>query len=164
MHTETRSAGTERPTSKWAMTGVIALVAIVVGYFALGMPGMDHDTTSSAVHDMSVINPTGSTFSELSADQFSIALADETAFVINVHVPYEGEIEDTNALIAFDEIAESSDLPSDLDQPILLYCQTGRMSGIAATTLLGMGYTNVGHLVGGMRAWLQSGRTTFDDA
>ena len=146
------------------MTGVIALVAIVVGYFALGMPGMDHDTTSSTVHDMAVMNTTGSTFSELSADQFNMALADKTAYVINVHVPYEGEIDDTDALVAFDQIAASANLPSDLDQPILLYCQTGRMSGIASTTLTRMGYTNVGHLVGGMRAWLQSGRKTFDDA
>lgn len=164
MRIDTRAAGPERPTSKWAMTAVIALVVMVGGYFALGMPGMDHGTASSTVHDMSVMSPTGSTFSELSADQFNMALADETTYVINVHVPYEGEIDDTDALIAFDEIAESTDLPSDLDQPILLYCQTGRMSKIAATTLIRMGYTDVGHLVGGMRAWLQPGRMTFDDA
>jgi rhodanese-related sulfurtransferase len=152
----------ERPTSKLAIAAVIAAVALVIGYFALGMPGMDHSTGTSTGHDMSAMTPT---ISQLSADEFSSAMAaDDDAYVMNVHVPYEGEIGDTDAFVAFDKIENSADLPSDRSQPIRLYCKTGRMSQIAGLTLVQMGYTDVAHLVGGMDAWAESGRAVFGEA
>lgn len=77
--------------------------------------------------------------------------------LVNVHVPYAGEIEPTDAFIPFDTIAlRSADLPAT-DQPIVLYCQTGRMSAIAAETLVKAGYTDVWDLAGGMEAWTAAG-------
>ena len=150
---------TVRPTSKLAMAAVIAAVALVVGYFALGMPGMDHGTGAPTAHDMSAMTPAVTELSELSVDQFEASLVDDNAFVVNVHVPYEGEIDGTDAFSAFDRISESTELPSDLAEPILLYCRTGRMSQIAGLSLIQMGYTNVAHLAGGMEAWAESGRS-----
>ncbi|MCL4200251.1 rhodanese-like domain-containing protein [Patescibacteria group bacterium] len=78
--------------------------------------------------------------------------------LINVHTPYEGEIEKTNAVIAFDKIVEqSSTLPKEKNAPIILYCKTGRMSEEAMVTLRDLGYTNVKHLLGGFDAWQKSG-------
>ncbi len=86
------------------------------------------------------------------------------AFVfINVHTPYEGEIEHTDLVIPYDNIvSQSAVLPKDKHTPIILYCKTGHMSTIALATLRKMGYTNVRQLTGGMDAWTRSGGTLLN--
>lgn len=82
---------------------------------------------------------------------------------INVHTPYEGEIEKTDAFIAYDQIvAQSASLPKDKNSAIILYCKTGRMSAEAITTMRKLGYTNVQHLAGGMDAWERAGGRLLD--
>lgn len=98
------------------------------------------------------------TFETLTIEQLAERLPRKTFWLVNVHVPYEGELPSTDAFIPFDEITEGLDrLPSDLDAPIVLYCRSGRTSEIAATELVKLGYRNVSHLAGGMLAWEQAG-------
>jgi rhodanese-related sulfurtransferase len=40
----------------------------------------------------------------------------------------------------------------------ILYCASGGRSALAAETLTQLGYANVGHLDGGIKAWTSSGR------
>jgi rhodanese-related sulfurtransferase len=47
-------------------------------------------------------------------------------------------------------------LPSNRDTPLLVYCQTGRMSKIATEELVRLGYRNIADLEGGMLAWEKS--------
>jgi rhodanese-related sulfurtransferase len=76
-------------------------------------------------------------------------------FVLNVHAPYEGELDGTDAIIQdWRNIAGHLDqLPEDKDTPILVYCRTGRMSLTAIDQLKALGYTNLYHLDGGMADW-----------
>lgn len=46
------------------------------------------------------------------------------------------------------------------DRRIILHCASGGRSALAAKTLQDMGYTNVAHLDGGMKAWQEQGRPT----
>jgi rhodanese-related sulfurtransferase len=89
---------------------------------------------------------------------FEERMKNEQAMVINVHVPYEGELTGTDAFIPYDRIKGDPRLPKDKGTELLLYCKTGRMSEEAAVDLHEEGYTNIAHLEGGMKGWEASGR------
>ncbi len=89
--------------------------------------------------------------------EFAARMEEPDAAVINVHIPYEGELEQTDAFIPYDKIRGDSALPKDKNTPILLYCRSGNMSEEAGAVLHEDGYTNVAHLEGGMKAWEAAG-------
>lgn len=90
-------------------------------------------------------------------DELARILEARDVTLINVHVPYAGEIEGTDLHIPYDRIDPSA-LPERKDAEIVLYCLSGRMSAIASRRLVGLGYTAVSDLEGGMNAWVASGR------
>ena len=140
------------------------LVALVV-YFFIAMPGMDHSTVQdtetsqrSATHDgmaMPIVNSVGPT-------EFERLMDDPQRVLLNVHIPYDGELPMTDRFIAYIDITERSTELEGFEgfegRPVLVYCRSGRMSAIAAQTLLNLGYDNVTELSGGMNAWESSGR------
>ncbi len=87
-------------------------------------------------------------------------------FVLNVHTPYEGKLDKTDAIIEdWENVAAHTDqLPKDKSTPILVYCRTGRMSSSAVDQLKALGYTNLYHLNGGMKAWDAAGFPVIDKA
>lgn len=48
----------------------------------------------------------------------------------------------------------------DPSKRIILHCASGGRSALAAKTLKDMGYENVAHLDGGMKAWKEAGMTS----
>lgn len=94
----------------------------------------------------------------LPPEEYREAISSGDAFVVNVHIPYEGEIEGTDAFVPFDEVASHDiKLPEDKDAPLYIYCMSGRMSAEATPDLQALGYTNVIDLEGGMEAWQAAG-------
>ncbi len=83
----------------------------------------------------------------------------EKGFVlVNVHVPYAGEIPGTDLFIPYDRVAALADkLPAAKDTPLVVYCRSGAMSRVATEALARLGYTRVYDLQGGMNAWQAAG-------
>jgi rhodanese-related sulfurtransferase/predicted small secreted protein len=99
-------------------------------------------------------------YKNVSADELEAMLKDKDFMFINVHIPFAGNIADTDLSIPYDQISAPvnlSQLPSDKNAEIVLYCRSGRMSTIAAEKLVSLGYTNIWNLTGGMVEWEQAG-------
>jgi rhodanese-related sulfurtransferase len=100
----------------------------------------------------------GITYTDVNAVGLAMMLKSKDFVFINVHIPYEGEIEKTDLFIPYNELEQNLDeFPADKEAKIVLYCRTGRMSAIGARTLVKLGYMNVWNLDGGMILWEQAG-------
>jgi rhodanese-related sulfurtransferase len=103
------------------------------------------------------------TYTNITAEDLALELENKDFALINVHVPYAGEIVQTDANIPFDQIeAHAAELPADKTAPILVYCRSGNMSATASETLVNMGYTDVRNVEGGMNAWQAAGYSLID--
>lgn len=106
------------------------------------------------------VNAGSGAYTNLNAQELNTMLKNRDFVFVNVHIPFEGNIANTDLSIPYDQITEPaylSQLPADKNAKIVLYCRSGRMSAIAAEELVSLGYTNIWNLTGGMVEWEQAG-------
>ena len=100
------------------------------------------------------IQVNGGSYWDITPAQISSILKDKDFLLVNVHIPYEGEIPQTDLFVPYNEIDQNlSRLPKDKGAKIVLYCRSGSMSAIAARELVKLDFTNVWNLAGGMVEW-----------
>ena len=129
---------------RFSIVLLLAVMAAVVGCSA--------DTSATP----SPTNSVAAAVRQLDPAQFAAELPHR--MTVNVHVPDEGSLPDTDLALPYNRIADlQSQLPPDRATPIAIYCMTGHMSAIAGRTLTGLGYTDVVELRGGMQAWRAAG-------
>jgi rhodanese-related sulfurtransferase len=138
------------------LTAAAAFLAILFSTTACE-PGQD-DAPKEGTERPQVGTTEAASFEDITVGQLRAMMSEEDLFLVNVHIPFQGDIPDTDTSIRFDEIADHLDqLPQDRKAKVVLYCRSGRMSEEAATTLASLGYSNVFHLEGGFLAWEAAG-------
>lgn len=131
--------------------GMILLMGAILLAACRGPAATTDSAETGAAKEVSV---EGGTYTLISPDELKDMLDEEDVTVINVYVPYQGYIAGTDVYIPYNEIDQSLDrLPQDKGARIVVYCRSGKMSGAASQTLLGLGYTNIYNLKGGYTAW-----------
>ena len=115
----------------------------------------------SACTGVTSLNKTAETensYRVISVEQLKTMMENKDFLLVNVHIPYAGEIEGTDLFLPYNEIEHNLDkLPADKNARIVAYCRSGMMSKTAAKTLVSLGYTEVIDVTGGMIAWENAG-------
>ncbi|MDQ4064956.1 MAG: rhodanese-like domain-containing protein [Actinomycetota bacterium] len=119
---------------------------------------------------MDLVKEAKSQIENLSPEQVASELESGDAVVVDLREPQEleatgmipGAIHAPRGMLEF--YADPS-LPYhkdelERDKRIILHCASGGRSALAAKTLKDMGYTNVAHMEGGIKAWQEEGRPT----
>jgi rhodanese-related sulfurtransferase len=115
-------------------------------------------SSEGQISETSKVQVEGGSYTNVNAAGLKAMLKNKDFLLINVHIPYEGEIEQTDLFIPYNEIEQNIEkLPANKDAKIFLYCRTDRMSIIAARALVNLGYTNIWYLDIGMIGWEKSG-------
>jgi len=105
-----------------------------------------------------LVSVAGGSYRDIPAEELSGMLKNKDFVFINVHIPFAGNIDGTDLSVPYDEIEQHLvQLPADRNTRVVLYCRSGRMSALAAVTMIKLGYTNVWNLKGGMAAWQEAG-------
>lgn len=130
----------------------VAARALSVFLLLLGLPAVALLDVAPAAAQVA------SSVAKLTPAELAARLSKKDFLLLNVHVPYEGEIEGTDAFIPYDRIADNlGALPKDKSAKIVVYCRSGRMSAVAASELTRLGYSRVSDLAGGMIDWEKAG-------
>ena len=102
----------------------------------------------------------GSSYRAVSVSELQEMLENKDFTLVNVHIPWQGDIPNTDLQLPFDQINENlGELPSNKDAKIMVYCLTSGMAKVAVQSLLDLGYTNLWMLEGGTTAWEEAGFT-----
>ena len=103
-------------------------------------------------------------YTNINAEELNSLKNSKDFLLINVHVPFAGDIPDTDLSIPYDQIDQELDkLPADKDAKIVVYCRSGSMSSVAADKLVSLGYTNVLNLDNGFYGWENAGFPLEED-
>jgi rhodanese-related sulfurtransferase len=158
----------------------VPAILVAVGLLAVGCSGAASTTTSGAGAPTTASSATSGgvaggpglggvgkvvaaangagTYIDITPAELAAMLKTKDFLFINTHIPYAGEIEQTDLFLPYDQAAEQvSQLPADKAAKIVVYCRSDRMSRISIEAWVKAGYTNLYNLDGGFEAWEAAG-------
>jgi len=130
--------------NKTPLVVIIVLIAAFFGYSTLRSDKGDRTTEDINSGNVQLVTP----------KKFSELIKKGDGYLVDVHIPEQTHIPDTDAFIPYNEISGYTDqLPEDKSTPILVYCRSGSMSKSASKEISRLGYKNVYDLEGGINAY-----------
>ena len=138
---------------------VLALGCLgIAGVLVLAGGGWEPAAAEAGLKTRTVAVEGSGRYTDVSATVLARMLEKKNVLLVNVHIPFEGEIAGTDLAFPFNKVeANLARLPADKSARVILYCRSGRMSDIAARALVKLGFTDVWNLDGGMIAWQEAG-------
>ncbi len=132
---------------------------IFITLFVAACGGTNASSVSQATsEDIFSLPKNSEGYIDITVEQLAPVMAIKDFTLVNVHIPYAGDLPQTDVSVPFNEIETNlSQLPSDKDARIVVYCRSGNMSAQASQELVNLGYTNVVDVNGGMVAWQAAG-------
>ncbi len=149
--TGTEGAGKTRRIMELRIFLLAALILSTVSLYAEGNM-MGGKTEPLAGAEMSSRG-----YARIDADKLMQEMMMKDFELINVHIPYGGEITGTDANIPYNKVADITAKYPDKEQTLVLYCRSGSMSAAASAELASLGYKNIIELKGGYNAWQRAG-------
>ncbi len=140
------------------LRGIAIAVIAILGWLLVACGG--GSTTAGNVGQETVgtrVDVDGGSYVSITPNVLHSWLENKDFLLVNVYVPYVGEIDLTDELVPYNEIEQNLDKFPDRDAKIVVYCGSGVKSAAVAETLIRLGYTNVWNLEGGMKAWQAAG-------
>ena len=132
-----------RRSRAWGLMAMVGVVAVVLA--------------ACAQVPTSGVPKNAGGYVDIGVDELAGMLEDKDFILVNTHIPYDGELPQTDRFIPFDDISGNLDKLPDKDAKIVLYCRSGSMSTAAAEEMASLGYTSILEVDGGMRAWEAAG-------
>lgn len=136
------------------ITGLLTLLVLVACGETISPVPIEASTTQG----LPVLPKNAFGFMDLSVEQLAKSMTSKNFTLVNVHVPDQGSLPNTDLSIPFDQVRGNMDKLPSKDAPIVLYCRSGGMSAQAAAELAAAGYTKLYNLGGGFDAWKAAGR------
>lgn len=137
------------------ITGLLTLLVLLMA--ACGQNANPTPAVTSSQHGLPVLPKNAAGYVDLSVEQLAESMRSKNFTLVNVHVPDEGNLPNTDLSIPFDQITGNLDKLPGRDAPVVLYCRSGGMSTEAAKALAAAGYTRIYELNGGFDAWRAAG-------
>lgn len=122
--------------------------------------GTDAATADSATADDATADtaPPIPTYQTIALAQAKALLeGDPKPLLINVHIPFEGEIVGTDLHISYTNLKGLEAALGDKGRWAILYCKTGPMSAQAVKKLVSLGYWNLLDMPEGFAKWMVAG-------
>ncbi len=137
----------------------LAVLPLIVGLASVLDPGDSTPPDEPTSRDETRTVPVdGGAYTSVTARGLAAMLEHKDFHLVNVHIPYAGEIEGTDDFVPFDQIEQHIErFPEDRSARIVLYCRSEGMGVTSATQLVRIGFTDVWNLEGGMNAWTAAG-------
>src|SRR3972149_2541694 len=120
-------------------------IGLFVGILALGMVLLVACRQPAAAPVRGVgVKVEGGAYYNVTPTQLVEMFRNKDFPLVNVHIPYDGEIAPTDLFVPYNEIEKNlAKFPQDKGAKIVLYCRSGSMSDEAAREMVKLGYTNV---------------------
>lgn len=112
-------------------------------------------------NDLGVVPSLEFDYIDISVSELEQMLENKDFKLIDVHIPEQQHIPNTDKMIAYNNVDEFISQFPNKDEKIVLYCRSGGMSRALSQELIDKGYANIYNLAGGLNVWQANGKPTI---